>query len=235
MASITIGFVKLVMEEEKRRRTVDGRQKTEEKMKNLKIKKEAGCGDLRGNYSICSGMFVGIGQMTLSKGGNMRKPILRKEKGFTLLELMIVIAIIGLLIAIVIPDLMKVKQEGEVRSCVASLQGLQASLELYNTHYKYYPDSLQTLVAEGYLGENGIKDPWSKEYRFALVTGNGGAADEDQGAGNANNYLIGSEGPDGKQDTNDDIEPPVNTKRHTFKKTADNNPGEKTGEPPVEE
>ena len=35
--------------------------------------------------------------------------------------------------------------------CAASLGGIQSSLELYNTHYKYYPDNLEVLIKEGYL------------------------------------------------------------------------------------
>jgi general secretion pathway protein G len=143
---------------------------------------------------------------------------MRRKKGFTLLELMIVIAIIGLLIAIVIPDLLKTRESAEIESCKASLRGVQSALELYYTHYKYYPDNLLTPINEGYLQENGDKDPWGKTLRYRTASGGGsGAADEAQGAKTANNYLIGSDGPDGKQDTDDDVEPPINTKRHSFK------------------
>ena len=76
---------------------------------------------------------------------------MKKEKGFTLLELMIVIAIIGLLIAVVIPDLLKTREMAEIEACKASLRGVQSSLELYYTHYKNYPENLQVLITEGYL------------------------------------------------------------------------------------
>jgi len=152
---------------------------------------------------------------------------MRKKKGFTLLELMIVIAIIGLLIAIVIPDLLKTREMSEVEACKASLRGVQSALELYYTHYKYYPENLQTLMTEGYLQENGDKDTWNKLLRYTTTgAGGGGAANESEGA-STTNYLVGSDGPDGKQDTEDDIEPPINTKRHSFKKT--NTTSEDTG------
>ncbi len=149
---------------------------------------------------------------------------MRKEKGFTLLELMIVIAIIGLLIAVVIPDLLKTREMAEIEACKASLRGVQSSLELYYTHYKYYPDNLQVLMTEGYLQENGNKDNWGKELRYTLTSGSG-AANEAEGTQTANNYLIGSDGPDGKPDTDDDVEPPINTQRHTFKKSRSNEAG----------
>ena len=144
---------------------------------------------------------------------------MRKQKGFTLLELMIVIAIIGLLIAIVIPDLLATKREAEVRACEASLRGVQSALELYYTHYKYYPENLLSLLNEGYLQEGGDKDTWGRQYGYRLATGSG-ASDESGGAKIANNYLIGSYGPDGKQDTPDDVKPPINTKRHLLRNSS---------------
>ena len=161
---------------------------------------------------------------------------MKKQKGFTLLELMIVIAIIGLLIAVVIPDLLKTREMAEIEACKASLRGVQSSLELYYTHYKYYPENLQILMTEGYLQENGNKDNWNKELRYALTSGSG-AENEAEGTMTANNYLIGSDGPDGKQDTDDDVEPPINTKRHTFKKsktTETSGEGVSTTEPGVQ-
>jgi len=140
---------------------------------------------------------------------------MKKNKGFTLLELMIVIAIIGLLIAIVIPDLLKTREQAEVESCKASLRGVQSALELYYTHYKYYPDTLLVAINEGYLQEGGDKDPWGRLYRY--VKGDPGASGSSNEAGGGNNYQIGSNGPDAKQDTDDDVEPPINTKRHSFK------------------
>jgi len=147
---------------------------------------------------------------------------MRKQKGFTLLELMIVIAIIGLLIAIVVPDLINAKREAEIKSCEASLRGVQSALELYYTHYKYYPENLQTTLNEGYLQEAGDKDPWNRSFIYRLSTGSG-AENGAEGAQTANNYMIGSYGPDGKQDTPDDVEPPINKNRHTLKNAKQGN------------
>ncbi|MFH1824061.1 MAG: prepilin-type N-terminal cleavage/methylation domain-containing protein [Candidatus Firestonebacteria bacterium] len=142
---------------------------------------------------------------------------MKKQKGFTLIELMIVIAIIGLLIAIVIPDLLKTRRESEIQSCSASLRGVQSSLELYYTHYKYYPEKLITLITEGYLSEGSNMDPWHMSYEYQPLYA-GGEGDTGSGEGKtASNYLLGSNGPDGKKGSDDDIEPPINPSRHSLK------------------
>ena len=143
---------------------------------------------------------------------------MRRQAGFTLIELMIVIAIIGLLVAIVIPDLLMTRQQSEVSACQASLRGVQSALELYYTHYKYYPTKMKELITEGYLSDNSDIDPWNHEFRYEprydSGSGSGGGGSDSK---TATNYLLGSSGPDGKSGTDDDIDPPINSKRHSFK------------------
>ncbi|MFH1825218.1 MAG: prepilin-type N-terminal cleavage/methylation domain-containing protein [Candidatus Firestonebacteria bacterium] len=159
---------------------------------------------------------------------------MNKEKGFTLIELMIVIAIIGLLIAIVIPDLLKTRRESEIQSCSASLRGVQSALELYYTHYKYYPEKLVTLLTEGYLSEGSDTDPWHMPYIYEPLSQGG---DNEGGSGEgktASNYLLGSSGPDGKKGTDDDIEPPINSSRHSLKSGGKTEKTPTEGETPAE-
>lgn len=51
------------------------------------------------------------------------------KKGFTLVEIMIVVAIIGLLAAIAIPSFIKARQESQTKSCVNNLRILDAAKE----------------------------------------------------------------------------------------------------------
>ena len=90
----------------------------------------------------------------------------KNERGFTLIEMLIVLGIIGLLMTIVIPDMFKTRETSNREACTASLRGIQSSLELYYTHYKYYPDNLQALITEGYVSEGSDKDPWSNVYNY---------------------------------------------------------------------
>ncbi|OGF46230.1 MAG: hypothetical protein A2231_09665 [Candidatus Firestonebacteria bacterium RIFOXYA2_FULL_40_8] len=113
-----------------------------------------------------------------------------------------------LFIIIILPDLLRTRECSEIDSSRASLRGVQSALELYYTHYKYYPENLEIPIKEGYLAKGGDKDPWKTPYKY-------------ERSPDKSNYLIGSAGEDNKFDTDDDVEPPINTPRHTFKKTIE--------------
>lgn len=97
----------------------------------------------------------------------------------------------------------------QVEGTKAGLRGVQSALEMYWTHNKSYPNDLEALKKEGYLND-GRLDAWNNPIRYQPLNGK---------VGQITGYLLGSNGPDGKLDTDDDIEPPINTSRHTFKKS----------------
>ena len=67
-----------------------------------------------------------------------------KRKAFTLIEIMIVIAIIAVLAAITIPNYLKARAQGNLTNCKSNLRNLAMTLELYAIENKnaFYPVSL---------------------------------------------------------------------------------------------
>ena len=53
----------------------------------------------------------------------------RKSKGFTLVEIMIVVLIIGILLAIAVPNFIKARESSRTRTCIANLRQIEAAKE----------------------------------------------------------------------------------------------------------
>ncbi|MBL7072118.1 MAG: prepilin-type N-terminal cleavage/methylation domain-containing protein [Candidatus Omnitrophica bacterium] len=57
--------------------------------------------------------------------------IFRRKKGFTLVEIMIVVAIIGLLAAIAIPNFVKARDTAQKNACIANLKQIQGATQVW--------------------------------------------------------------------------------------------------------
>ena len=67
---------------------------------------------------------------------------MRKHKGFTLVEILIVVVILGILAAIVIPQFSDASTQSKVSSCLSSLQSLRSQIELYKIQHNDTPPTL---------------------------------------------------------------------------------------------
>ena len=76
---------------------------------------------------------------------------MKKEQGFTLIELMIVVAIIAIIAAIAIPSLLNARKAGNEASAISSLRTVATVGEQYRTRYQTYSSSLANLNAAGYI------------------------------------------------------------------------------------
>lgn len=71
------------------------------------------------------------------------------RKGFTLIELMIVIAIIAILAAILVPNFIRARAQGQVTSCKSNLKNIGTACEMYATdNGGRYPKTLDDLKKE---------------------------------------------------------------------------------------
>jgi general secretion pathway protein G len=130
----------------------------------------------------------------------------RQARGFTLIEVMVVVVILGILAAIVVPRIMDRPDEARKVKAQQDIRSMEAALNLYRLDNYDYPTTDQGLEAlvqrpaapepphwkEGGYIDRLPMDPWTHPYQF-LNPGTHGAID------------IYSIGPDGQPGTDDDI------------------------------
>jgi type IV pilus assembly protein PilA len=73
------------------------------------------------------------------------KKMLRNKKGFTLIELMIVVAIIGILAAIAIPNFMNYQCKAKQSEAKSNLGNIKTMMEAYRAEYDRYPGTLSLI------------------------------------------------------------------------------------------
>ncbi len=94
------------------------------------------------------------------------------REGFTLVELMLVVIIIGTLVAMVMPRLAGRTEQAKRAAARADIEAnIASALDLYEIDHGTYPDNLEVLMEKKdghgpYLKKSPI-DPWSHTYKYA--------------------------------------------------------------------
>ena len=76
--------------------------------------------------------------------------LIKNEKGFTLVEMLIVLLIISVLIIITVPNLMKHNDTVDEKGCDAYKKVVASQVQLYKLEHRSYP-TIDELVSDGYI------------------------------------------------------------------------------------
>ncbi len=135
---------------------------------------------------------------------------MRKQQGFSLVEILVVLVILGLLVSVVAPTVLNRADEARVHKVYADFANIATALKLYRLDNFIYPSSDQGL--EGLVSASGLDpiprnfkkggylerlpiDPWGRPYLY-LSPGENGEFDI---------YSMGADGLAGGQDQNLDL------------------------------
>jgi general secretion pathway protein G len=88
------------------------------------------------------------------------KSISARPRGFTIVELMLGIAILGVLVGIAYPSYQQYTERVRIAQAIIDIQGISASVEAYSNDNREYPDDLNE------VGKSGMKDPWGNPYQY---------------------------------------------------------------------
>ncbi|CZF81924.1 MULTISPECIES: type II secretion system major pseudopilin GspG [Grimontia] len=134
----------------------------------------------------------------------------RRQQGFTLLEIMVVIVILGVLASLVVPNLLGNKDKADQQKAVTDISALEGALDMYRLDNSVYPTTDQGLDAlvkkpssspeprnyrEGGYIKRLPQDPWGNEYQY-LNPGEHGTVDI---------FTLGADGQEGGDGVNQDI------------------------------
>lgn len=108
----------------------------------------------------------------------------RRVAGFTMMEIIVVIAVIGIIMGIVIPQIRRTQTQAKRTAAEINLKKIQTQLEIFNSTFGRYPADLRELVdrpadpkvAQRWtqlLDEKEVKDPWGTAYFYQATPGKG--------------------------------------------------------------
>ena len=140
----------------------------------------------------------------------IRRRQVSKIRGFTLIEIMVVVVIIGLLAAVIVPQVVGQVEKARVSKAQQDIASLETALTMFKLDNSKYPGTdqgLQSLVVQpsdptirhwkpgGYV-KRVQKDPWGNDYQYVYPGTHGGEFDL---------FSLGSDGQPGGEGEAADI------------------------------
>ena len=132
----------------------------------------------------------------------LRTPFNGSRVGLTLIEIIIVIALLGTLMTYLVSKLTNVADSAKVDQAKIGMGNISSALQLYRVHLSRYPTTEQGLNAlltdpgsdkkwrGPYIESEKLKDPWGKDFGYSS---------------DGRDYKITSAGMDGNEGSEDDI------------------------------
>ena len=122
--------------------------------------------------------------------------IIKNDKGLSLIEILIVLAIIGIFTLIAVPSVINYLELGRKKATEIELQRVDLFLTTFLANDNKYPETLNELMDSGLVKDkDGLKDGWGREYSYSVNSDNQG-------------YILFSLGKDGISGSDDDLSSP---------------------------
>lgn len=169
-----------------------------------RIQSNVGCISLMGSIHKINRLmgslrfrFIGVRGTILEHIGVVTLDSHRLQKGFTVVELLIVFGIVGSLAGIAIPRYIKYLEQVDISVAIADISHISKEISSYNLEHKNFPDTLDD------LGLNNAIDPWGNPYQYLRLEGESQGARKDQFLKPINSdFDLYSMGPDGLTNKN---------------------------------
>lgn len=140
----------------------------------------------------------------LGRNGNRQAPGRVFARGFTLVELLLVLVILALIGSLVLPGIIGKAEGAKAKAAKSQLDRLSMAVESYYLDTGRTPESLEALIEDGgdaagwngpYVKKSSLQDPWGREYVYQYPGEHG----------DFDIYSYGADGSPGGEGTNADI------------------------------